>query len=128
MKKMKAPEMEIIHLDPVDIITASGIYGLAGVPITLNQWYMTIGSELTDLGVTEYDNNKAIKGKEYYLFQVNESNGYTVTAKFGDKLDKDTTYAWYYDNQWLTGSMSAYNHNTDYSHPDLMSFTQYYTN
>ena len=132
MKKLPALKLEIIHFNTEDIIVTSGIPSpqrIAGIPISKNVWYATIGSELNEVPKSATDNfvNRFDAGKKY-LFQIGDHGTYSVNRKFSEYQNVSTTYAWHYENAWYTGNDLLAD--LDFLIPDLGQFssTYYYSN
>ena len=130
MKKMPAPELEVIPFNTEDdIIVTSGLrLDIQASPIHNGTRYATIGSELKDAGIKQTIDHSPqdINTSGIYLFILGENNGIITTVDQKWSQATNPTYAWYHVNQWYTGSLPA--DREDQHIPPLSEFTSFYSN
>ena len=106
MKKIAAPNLEVIHFTTEDVIVTSGANQITA-PITYsskfvnNKFYATTGDELGQGGYYNYS------GSTWYMFQYkpkNEQRFTPITEWDRDNAEKDLTYAWFAESKsmWKT--------------------------
>ena len=107
MKKIAAPNLEVIHFTTEDVIVTSGTNQVT-TPITYSGFgngknYATTGDELGQGGYN-------YSGSTWYRFQYksqNEQPFYSITTWDRDNSDGDLIYAWFAedDRKWISKSV-----------------------
>lgn len=106
MKKIAAPNLEVIHFTTEDVIVTSGANQITA-PITYsskfvnNKYYATTGNELGQGGYYNYS------GSTWYRFQYKPKNEQRFTPIIEwdrDNAENDLTYAWFAESEsmWKT--------------------------
>ena len=107
MKKMKAPEMEVVHFGPGDVIATSG----GGAPVISysgfqpGEGYTTVGLELSEGGYSSFTNDK------WYSFKYDSGTNsfYSFSPVKNANERKQNYYTWFQQdtNTWLTTNSRA---------------------
>ena len=114
MKKIAAPNLEVIHFTTEDVIVTSGANQITA-PITYsskfvnNIVYATTGKELGEGGYS-------YSGSTWYRFQykLKSEQPFTSIIEWDrDNAEKDLTYAWFAESEsmWKTDSSFSRNYN-----------------
>lgn len=114
MKKIAAPNMEVILFTTEDVIVTSGSnQNIASISYAPNfgngKFYATTGKELGEGGYS-------YSGPTWYIFQYrskNEQPFTSIKAWDRDNSDKDFMYTWFAEDEstWRTESSFSRNYN-----------------
>ena len=111
MKKMKAPEMEVVHFGPGDVIATSG--GGGGAPVISysssfgdSKDYAAFGKELNQGGYSGYNDSA------WYVFAYTGASGAgfsNIRTPVNTAERTRSSYAWFQEdtNTWMTDNLQA---------------------